>query len=232
MGKASQSAINSLKEIVTIVTGVTVTNAIVVFLTDGDYTKVKSLEGFALEAITLFSILIANIIRFYHGNIRHLDTAYFTELGNNSFGDIKQAGSRKTAVDFFVVFTESLVFAALSFYLVRPIGFFVIYYSLLAVDIIWFLSTWSYTTSPKVFWYKKVWIINNVVTFVVFCITVAWVGLDKIREGYCPFYQFSILAGINTVVDFVICWPQYFPSSTLQDASPPERQNKKKVRKS
>jgi hypothetical protein len=207
--KSIWSTISSLKEIVTIVTGVTITNGIVVFLTDGDYTNIKDFKDLALQTIVLFLLLVGNIIRFYHGNMRHLDVTYLVKFEADSSGDINRPGRRNVAIDFFVIFAQSLIFAALSFYLGEPTEFFTIFAGLLILDVVWFLSVYQYTPDRKAFEHQKRWTLNNTIAVFALLTTTA---VSRTLDPVLLFCLFALIIALNTIVDFVISWDFYFPS--------------------
>lgn len=202
---AVQSTISSLKEIVTIVTGLTLTNAIVQLLTANNTIALGNIDRLALP---LFVMLIANVIRFYHGNMRHLDIAYTAELGKGSSADLKFSGGRKVAVDFFVIFFQSVAFSIISFLIRQPKEFFILFISLLVVDVVWFLSVYQYAADRKAFAHQKRWTLNN--TTGVFALLV---GISTVSSLHSTI-QVCVLGGIllvNTVIDYVISWEFYFP---------------------
>jgi len=204
--KSVVSAISSLKEIVTIVTGVTVTNGMAMFLTGGDYVNVKSLRDLSFQGIVLFLLLMANIIRFYHRNMRHLDTIY---VEADSSWRVKEVGGKRVAFDFFAIFGESLFFASLSFYLGRPTEFFAIFTSLLIVDVVWCLGGYQYTPDRERFEHQKRWALNN--TIAVFSL-LAVIAASSILQAAFLFYLLSSVIILNTTVDFVVSRGLYFPS--------------------
>lgn len=202
---AFESTISSLKEIVTIINGLTITNAIIQLLTANN---TIGLENIDLLTLSLFLLLIANVIRFYHGNMRHLDTAYIAELGRGSSADVKLSGGRRIAVDFFVMFVQSVAFSIISFLIRMPNEFFGLFIGLLVVDVVWFFSVYQYTPDRKAFEHQKRWTLNN--TTAVFALLV---GISTV-SNLDSIVQVCVLGAIllvNTLVDYMISWEFYFP---------------------
>jgi hypothetical protein len=209
MMKSMHSTISSLKEIVTIVAGLTITNAIVQIVSTTSIDGIPSIRVVNINALLLFIILIINVIRFYHGNIRHLDSAYTLELGKGSSGDLNHSGGKNIGIDFLIIFVQSLIFAILSFIIKNSTEFFFIFTILLTIDIIWFVGIYQLTTEKDAFSHQKKWTINNLV-FVI----LLWIFISQSINisSNINFYILSSLICINTIIDFVISWNFYFPS--------------------
>ena len=205
---AIASTIISLKEIVTIVFGVTITHAIVMLVTGGHYQALRALEEYPLISVLCFSLLIANIIRFYHGNIRHIDDLYLREPAVASPADTGLSHYKSLSLDFFIVFLESLIFAAMSFYINTPSVFFFLFTITLGIDVIWYYVTSQFFPQKELFAHQKKWTLNN------------WGAILFIVGGYAIFkasfsqvnhFVFAGIVGLNTFFDFVISWHFYFP---------------------
>lgn len=200
-----KSAITSLKEIVTIVTGLTITNAIVqLTVRKGEF----ALNNVTLQSFLLFVLLIGNIIRFYHGNIRHLDTTYTMEAGKGHVGDLKEGEGTKTALDFFVIFLQSILFAVISFMVRLPAEFFTFFAGLLVMDVIWFLGVYQFTSDQSAFMHQKKWALNNIVaTFAL----LLGISAERILGPAYVYLLWGILM-LNTLIDYLISWDFYFPN--------------------
>jgi len=203
------STISSLKEIVTIVSGLSVTNALVQLITPTSTTAIPSLQSISTQTLLLFLLLVLNIIRFYHGNMRHLDTTYTAELGKGSSGDLRLSGRNRLAVDFFVIFLQSLIFATLSFLFRTPTEFFFLFAMLLVVDVVWFLSAYQLTTDRKAFEHQRRWTLNNTVAVIALLVFIG-IGTNFTPSAYV--YTLSAIIALNTLVDFYISWEFYFPT--------------------
>jgi len=98
-----QSMVNSLKEITTIIVGLALTNTIIQFLlVEGAPRQIAEIR---LESTVIFALLTVTMIRFYHGNFRHLDVTYSSaNLVNSTSASIKQhPKGEKVSLDFFCI---------------------------------------------------------------------------------------------------------------------------------
>ena len=202
------STISSLKEIVTIVTGLTITNAILQLMTTTSTATASGLGTISFQTLLLFILLVMNVIRFYHGNMRHLDTTYTAEWGKGSSGDLKLSGGRKTAIDFFVIFSQSLVFAFISFLLRVPLDFFALFVALLVADVVWFLGVYQFTSDRKAFDHQKQWTLNNTIS--VFALLIA-ISSGAVLDPIVHVYLLWGILVLNTLIDFTVSWDFYFP---------------------
>jgi hypothetical protein len=203
--QAIQSTITSLKEIVTIVTGLTITNSIVRLFTRDD---LFSLSNVDFQSLLLFIVLLGNVIRFYHGNIRHLDTTYTLELGKGNAGDLTKGGGSKTAIDFFVILLQSIAFAIISFLIHDPYEYFAFFAGLLVIDVIWFLGAYQYSPDRKAFDHQKKWSLNNIIS--VFALLIV-ITTGSAFLGVMYAYVLLGILVINTAIDYTISWDFYFP---------------------
>lgn len=198
------SAVLSLKQIVTIVTGLAITNAIIqLMLHDITINDNKIIYDYGLINVNiytclLFIIVISNVIRFYHGNIRHLDDLVLNRDG-------------KIAINFFIIFTENILFAILSFSLQIPNQFFCIFIALIFLDIVWFELSTKITANPKTFERRKKWTLNNIL-FIIIMLVILVFSLYCPSQEYVLYFLFSLFG--NTIADFYIQWNFYFPKST------------------
>jgi hypothetical protein len=118
------SAVSSLKDVLSIITALTLTNTLVLLVTERTYDHIKELSTLEASSWVYSLLLIVTLIRFYHGNIRHLDDAYW--LSYTSF-DFLRASTPPggLGIDFVVVFGQSILLAVTSFYAgPRPEFFF------------------------------------------------------------------------------------------------------------
>lgn len=208
-----ESTTSSLKSIIVIIAGLAITNAIITVLSKSG---MQSIANLSIDSIFLFVIFLLNVIRFHHGNIRHLDTTYKKDLGKAHVTHKPVGSSGKTALDFFVILIQSVIFAWMSFLLKIPLEFFGLFAVVIAIDILWYLAIHGMVTDKKSFSHQKKWTINNVVSL--FFLIALFLGVNKI--GTMAFiYASAIVAGGNALVDFWISWPFYFPKMELEDRS-------------
>lgn len=208
-----ESTTSSLKSIIVIVAGLAITNAIVTVLSKNGLQTISNLD---LDSISLFTIFLMNVIRFHHGNVRHLDTTYKEELGKVNITHKPVGSSGKTALDFFVIFIQSILFAWMSFLLKVPTEFFGLFTLVLLIDILWYLTVHGMAKDKESFQHQKRWTINNIVSLLL--LIALFLKADKIGITWFT-YASAIVAGSNSVVDFWISWSFYFPTLKLTEES-------------
>lgn len=193
------SAISSLKELVVILSGITITVAITTVAETMRTQTVGSPWMFAL-----FTVLILNVVRFYHGNMRLLDDSYL---------DADRVVRRNIVVDFVVIFTTSVLFAAMGAFLNRADLFYTCFLSILVIDIIWALLALASNNQDELQIQQR-WLLNNLV-FTVF-VVLATLGSFQYPGVMTP----DVTAGIvlvclmlNTLIDFFVSRNFYFPSA-------------------
>jgi len=202
------SMVDSLKEITTIIIGLALTNSIIQFLlVEG---RVKEVKEISLISSVIFVLLIVNMIRFYHGNFRHLDVTYSpSSLTNSVSGSIKQhPKGEKVTIDFFCILLESLILCAMSFYQTKPLYFFSIFVALMVVDIFWFFVTFHFVPNKELFEHQKAWAMNNLGAIIVLLIICAfWASFQQ----EILIYLSAAALFINTIRDYRVNWDLYFP---------------------
>src|SRR5207302_735466 len=142
------------------------------------------------DSTIFYFLLIANIVRFYHGNIRLLDDNYGSTASDNG-------RRRSLGIDFFVIFFQSIMFSMMSFYIGKDFEFFALFTALLLLDVVWYLLTLGFAGDLREFKRQRNWTVNNVLAVIaLFAITNLSAQLGQ------PLYfdvQASIM-GVNTVV--------------------------------
>ncbi len=206
------SALTSAKSVFAIVNGLTLTNTLLVLITGGHYSRVIPIGELSTESIIFAVVLVANIVRFYHGNIRHLDAAY----GNESIA--RAASGRHVeprggmGLDFFIIFTQSLLFSIASFYINSPSTYISLFIILLVFDVIW--TVYSQQTdgelaaSPQ-----RMWLLNNLGAAAILVILYLGVYKAHTDRAWALDTAVAVLAA-TTIIDFTLNWRFYFPSST------------------
>lgn len=206
------SALSSVKSIVAIVNGLTLTNTLLILITGGHYSNVTPLNKVPLVNVAFSVVLIANIVRFYHGNIRHLDSAYGSESAARAASGRHAPPRGGLGVDFFVVFVQSLIFAVASFYAGRHSEFVSLFIVLLIFDIFWSIyaqqSAGGTATSGAP---QREWLLNNLGA-VIFLVVFYLIHRAHPAESWSLDVALGGLA-ITTIVDFVLSWGFYFPST-------------------
>jgi len=201
------TAISSLKRLLSIVAGLAVTNATVILITGGTYRSPTGLDDIYGFPLLLFFLLVSNILRFYHGNNRHLDTAYVDRRWPFFESDPFSARSAALGVDFIVIFLQCVLLAIMSFFIRSPSDFFLLFIVLMAFDVAWYLVSTGLPMDPRARVHQLRWSRNNVGALVVL-VLLFFVLHDRTS------IQVSLIAGviaINTAIDFWISWWFYFP---------------------
>lgn len=208
------SVISSLKELVSIVMAIALTNTMFQFMVKNG--NVKLIRDFSLLESLIFVLLIVTIIRFYHGNMRHLDEVFIHPISNNSSSMSVKAHPRieKMAVDFISILLEGLLFGALSFYFSICRYFFGLFILLLGIDVVWFLIVFASTlpsnqASFQIFKHQRNWLLINVITLIAFLIVYA--STENIEQTL-RYYIFLTILFSNTFFDYAFNWRFYFPS--------------------
>lgn len=201
------SAVSSLKEIVTVVMALTMTNTLVLLLTGGGYAQPRDLGDLPAETTIFSGLLILTIFRFYHGNVRHLDSVYGGE--EQSSRVIQPAPRGGLGVDFFVILAQSILFAVMSFYAGHPEQLLILFTILLASDVIWTLVVQEPSEDDDGFSHQRRWMLNNVSALVALLAVYAIVGGGH-RTDFLVYAGATIML-VNAVLDFAISWRFYFP---------------------
>jgi hypothetical protein len=207
------SAVASLKEIVSLIMALTMTNTLVFLIAGDEYPDARGLTHVSAETAAYSALLIANIIRFYHGNVRHMDAVYGTTVTATADASAVKPARGNLGLDFFVIFGQSILFGVTSFYAdVRP-EFIVLFIALLFFDILWTVAAQQQqqtAAGEDFFTHQRNWLINNLVALV------ALLFLYAFYSGQDETVFLHVGAGVialNTIADFVINWRFYFPTA-------------------
>jgi hypothetical protein len=192
-------AVKSLEEIIMIINGLTITNAVVILLTNGTYNTINSLKNISLNNWVLFIVLITNIIRFNHGNIRLLDDYYIIQNEDN------KTRLNILPFDFFAIFTTCLLFAFISFYINSYLSFFSLFLIIFIIDILWYLITSKECTNLNIQKQRRVWFLNNFIFLIPLALFLF------MFTNYYNLYTLSLILLVNTGIDYWLSWNFYFP---------------------
>lgn len=163
---------------------------------------------FKTELLPFFFAFLVTLIPFYHGALRHLDTTYIEQAGNNV---------RKGALlmDFSALFIESCILLVLAVLLNRPVYFMWGIVVLFVFDIIWALAFWGFSQKnvrPKT---ELRWATIN---FVFAVLLTAFLLVIDFKFPNIQLNNLVLVIGIisitsiRTFVDYKLCWDFYFPS--------------------
>jgi hypothetical protein len=201
------SAVSSLKEIVTVIMALTMTNTLVLLVTGGSYSSTRDLDE-------LSGILILNIFRFYHGNIRHLDSVYGLE--EQGVPVVRPEPRGGLGVDFFVILAQSILFAVMSFYADHPEKLLVLFTALLIFDVLWTLVV-QQPGDQDSFTHQKKWMLNNFVALL--AILVVYTSAGGTRTDVLVYAGAAAML-LNAAFDFGINWRFYFPPKGTNGTNP------------
>lgn len=204
----SQSAVLSLRAIFSILMGLSVTNTLVIIIRDTKDQPTAPLADINHLAIGFALVLLFTIVRFYLGNVRHIDDFYV--LGTVDGRPINPGvnAAHSFVSDFVVLLLEALLFSLASFYVVHAANFTTIVMALLMVDIVWAVAARG--VAP----HQRFWFVNNLGHFL--AIAVCY-GLHlKYEESLVPFYFVIGLLFTNGAIDFVGNRAFYFASRRVE----------------
>jgi hypothetical protein len=213
------SAIASLKEIVTIVNALTIANATALVMKTILTGKTVTSQSYDLNhvqavPVALYLVLVFTVIRFYHGNVRHLDKSYAHTDGSPAEELSAGKTSFSVAADFAVILAESIGFSIASFFMVSPREFSLAFAAILTLDVIWFFFVQQIRSDDER--YAKVWAANNLVTLAVLYLLVLWTRGWKLQSFEKIAFWFIVgVMVVNFAVDIAINWTFYFPSGRL-----------------
>jgi hypothetical protein len=203
-----QSAVSSLKKIVTIVSGLAITNTLnTLVVTQANRVNLLGFVHLQWYRLLLSALLIITIVRFHHGNIRLLDKTYL--LGEEE--EVRSTSiprKRQLLFDFVVIFLTSVLLAFMSFF-IGP-DFFPLFAILLFVDLVWFLVTNRWSGDSV----QQKWAINNLM-FGLGIIILLFSQASLLQAGISSVWvnmAYVILVSGNTCYDFFISRELYFPN--------------------
>jgi hypothetical protein len=202
----SNLVIELLKQVIIMITGITITNSILVLFTKGTYGFIYPIYTLSLTSFFLCIFTIISCLRFFHGNMKSL-------YNEQQFYNENISSGKWLFIDFIVLSIQSLIFSVLSFYINYPRLFIAIFLILLFFDGVWGFVKYIYlkyyierkkneTVLNKYNVYFK-WFIINLICGIFLLIIL----LEEYGEK--PAYLILI---INTVFDYIINWNYYTPS--------------------
>ena len=216
-----RSSLNSLKELVTILTGLAIVNALLFYVTDSPGTPLP-LEDLRQPArLFPFLLLLGNLVRFFHGNLRHLD-----ELRTEPEPNQRRPPSLPWR-DYFFITSQTLLFGIAGFYQQTPRVFFPLLSSALAIDLVMFApKTYSviqelkpiglfnslrYSAGRRKLGYETLFIANNLVVGLLFGLGITVAVLYRGSDAAALNVGFAFFA-TNILVDYYSNWHFYFPA--------------------
>jgi hypothetical protein len=206
------SATASLKALVTIISGLAASTAVVRLLANTAVGNDYGAKLPPLDNVVLFAVAIATILRFYHGNTRHLDEEYSGRFGKASNRASGKRAPVRVAADFLVVFIESIILSILS-YLSAGLAsrFFSCLAALLLLDAIWFFFAHRNKTDTS---QSISWAANNLFFGILILSAVIWKSGGRLAPEYLNYWTLGVsaLALINVTIDVGQEFQFYFPN--------------------
>ncbi|MBI2862268.1 MAG: hypothetical protein HYX89_05570 [Chloroflexi bacterium] len=190
-----------LTEIITILAGLAFAIAPTQFLVEPQTFTVRPLVDISGVEVWLFVVVMTTLIRFYHGNLRHLTENYSAETLTR-----RRTQSGQLFIDFMFLFIQSVLLVAISFFERTPDYLYWAFISLFAIDVVWFLLLGLATRSLSLSYAQTRWLLANIVTTIVLLL-MANVILN-IEVGKLVF---SAVILTNCAVDYYLNWNFYFP---------------------
>jgi hypothetical protein len=194
---ASISQISFLKQVVTIMMGLSLTSCVKTFITQY-VIKTNATYPEQWESSLIFILILLNIIRFFYGNWMYLETEFSAPHGFQSKNNLA-FNRRKYLLSFIIIITQSIIFSALS--LKTYDRFFYFFCVALVVDAVGFtlLSFFDKNTNLPV---ERSWIWNNALA-VIALLTVFLL----VREE--TFYWCFVISALNTFFGFALSWRRF-----------------------
>jgi hypothetical protein len=195
--------LDSLGGVLATVNSLALTNTLIVLITGARYSQVIPLTRLKGGEICFALVLLVNIIRFYHGNIRVL----------RQFGANDSRPHPTLATDFAVIFLQTVMFSVASFYIYSHGDFIALFIVLLVLD-----SAWLY-------WIRRsegsgealgVWIVNNLLAVAAMSLFYSYSQLAH-GASWALYAALAVLA-CNTIYDLVNTKNFYFPSDRASPA--------------
>jgi len=196
----------SIKTVVTIVTGLALTNTLLVLITGGHYSRVIPISELSLVEIAFATVLIANIVRFYHGNVRHIDVTYGDESYAHAASGRHVEPRGGLGIDFFVVFGQSLMFSVASFYIGDSAAFLDVFVALLALDVLWAVYLRRDSDAVSSGW---LWLLNDIGALIALVILLS--VHRSLPDQAWPLDAGLGVVALTTAIDFALSWEFYFP---------------------
>jgi len=207
---APHRAAKPLTDITTILCGIAATVAISQLLSLTENNGIPTIHRPPLTQTLLFIISIITIVRFYLGNIRHLDEEYTGRYGKAHTQNPRTGRGKSLSEDFAAIVIESLVIVGLAYLLWSPVLYIVLHSLLLLIDSAWFF--WFHKNPDE---RSKAWAGNNLSFGFIFIVAAVFLlAKTPVSHGWVQVAVeiFAFLAVVNTVYDVKNEFDFYFPS--------------------
>jgi hypothetical protein len=200
-----ENSVKHLSDFYTVIAGLALTTAILKLVNEKG--EILSLNPSTLLLCLAF---LATLLPFYHGALRHLDVTYAESDGS---GFEPKAGA--FLADFILLFFESCLFIVLAVKITEPVGFALVYGTLLLFDCLWgFLAHLAFSRGSQ----ELVWAKINIITVGVLLWFLYTQGLFEslttpVNLRTIALMMFIISVG-RTIFDYWLSWKHGYYSWT------------------
>jgi hypothetical protein len=193
--------IEFLKQVIVVMLGLALTNSLQNYIDPQWPTSIS--RPSRMEETFVFGLLVLNLVRFFYSNWMSLEKTF----EQSSFG------GKVYLVNFLIIISQSIAFTVLSFYKQLYPHFFLIFVSVLFIDVLGFgiLATTDSRNSLRL---QLKWLVNNFLAAVM----LAFIINPIIVSRDISFWLAIIIAIINTIVGFLINWKYYSPTDRSSKA--------------
>ncbi len=157
------------------------------------------------DRLPLFFVYLSLVIPIYHGAMRHLDVAYIENVGKHL----------ALIFDFIILFIEGCFFLLLAGLVPYTYKFFYVLVTLLGIDVFWAcIAYFGFATDGIDKKASSKW---GLINFFAVCLLLgSYLYCDSLDSNIKPveYYlkQFMlIIIIIRSVLDYLVCWPMYYP---------------------
>jgi hypothetical protein len=186
-----------LKQVVVVMLGLALTNALQNFIV-GEWAK-----GFTppsrFEETFVFGLLILNLIRFFYGNWMSLEKT----------SDSSTFEGKAYLINFVIVISQSITFTVLSFYKQLYPYFFIIFVTVLFIDVLGFGLLLT-TDDRQRLRLQIRWLFNNLWA----AIALSFILNPAIANPQKFFWAAIAVSTLNTMIGFWISWQFYLPTNS------------------
>lgn len=193
----SGGKISFLKEIVAIITGLSITSAVQrfvpIFFPKGALPQKFSEEYYYY--VIIFILLLLNVIRFFYGYWMFIDKAFSNDPGS------KQKKPKFSWV-FLMVILQSIIFSMLI--LQKYETFFHFFAAAILIDLVGFSFVGFSLLPIRNYPRETYWIITNALSIIILLI-IFLLGIEKNNQ----FIFCSVFSAMNTIVVLALSWQLY-----------------------
>ncbi len=201
MNAAQDRSVKNLQELYTVAVGVALATAIARIVDTG-----AGQFPFRARALPVFFALLAILVPFYHGTMRHLDVTYVEEGGR---GVLRGA----LLADFFLLFLEACLLFAAAQLLDRTWYAGWVIAIALVFDALWGIVVHMALSRVRRWTKQSAWILINLIFGPTLMILLV-VTEDSRPDGNLSLTAavvFMSLAIVRTAIDYTVSWNFYYP---------------------